>query len=210
MLIGPNIIKQCNFCACCFYEPNLRSGNTFGATYWTDGKREARSLPNLPALVICPHCDAFLWLEDVPKIESTIAAKNVAAYKQLGISEMLRALQLGVANTPSRMRYLRIHLWWAGNDLYRNTERVFLNRTIDDDNQAPYIHDLAVNMDVLSTLLSDTVPEERLMKAELMREMGKLDQVPPLLAFRFANQLLHAANRIGALASDGVTQVEKL
>ena len=185
------------------------SGNTFGATYWTDGKRDAPSLPDLPRLVKCPHCDAFLWLEDVPKSERKTATEKVPPYKQLGIPDMLRALQLSVASTPSRIRYLRIRLWWTANDQYRDIHGSFMNRTVDKG-QHPHDEDLFVNMDVLSALLSDANPEERIMKAELMREMGKFAQVEQLLAFPFSDHLQRVANRIRALASSGITRVERL
>jgi hypothetical protein len=55
MLPGPNVIRQCNHCQKPFTEPTLMSGNTFGATFWTDGKQEAPMLPDMPWLVKCPH-----------------------------------------------------------------------------------------------------------------------------------------------------------
>jgi hypothetical protein len=41
MLPAPNLIRQCGQCQKPFAQPTLRSGNTIGATFWTDGKREA-------------------------------------------------------------------------------------------------------------------------------------------------------------------------
>jgi len=40
------------------------SGNTFGATFWTDGKRDAPMLPDLPEFVKCPHCKLLLWINE--------------------------------------------------------------------------------------------------------------------------------------------------
>jgi hypothetical protein len=209
MLFGPDIIKQCPLCNNYFAEASLRSGNTFGAIYWTDGKREAPSLPNFPALVKCPHCDAFLWREDVAENQGTISLAGILPYKQLNILDMLKALQSGIASTPSQMRYLRTRLWWAANDRHRNIGKSLMSRTED---KGMYSHEeaLRANMNMLAALLSDTSPEERIMKAELMREMGQFGEVARLLAFSFPRQLKHAANRIGALANSGIMQVEKL
>lgn len=63
MFPGPTLIKQCANCAQPFAEETLASGNTFGAKYWTDGKTEAPMLPDQPALIKCPHCQALLWIE---------------------------------------------------------------------------------------------------------------------------------------------------
>ena len=44
MLPGPTIIKKCLVCSKSIEHHTIGSGNTFGATFWTDGKREAPML----------------------------------------------------------------------------------------------------------------------------------------------------------------------
>ena len=51
MLPGPTTIKRCPGCKGLLAEGTLASGNTLGATFWTDGKREAPMLPEMPWLV---------------------------------------------------------------------------------------------------------------------------------------------------------------
>ena len=68
MLPGPTIVRSCTECHGLIAEYTLGSGNTFGATFWTDGKMDAPMLPDEPALVECPHCRAPLWIEDQEQI----------------------------------------------------------------------------------------------------------------------------------------------
>jgi len=51
MLPGPTIVRKCSTCGKLIAQPTLLSGNTFGARFWTDGKREAPMLPEQPWLV---------------------------------------------------------------------------------------------------------------------------------------------------------------
>ena len=68
MLPGPTIIRRCSQCDQLIEESTIMSGNTFGATYWTDGKREAPMLPNTLWLVQCPHCQALAWLDEQEQV----------------------------------------------------------------------------------------------------------------------------------------------
>ena len=64
MLPGPTIIRQCAACAQPFQQETLMSGNTFGATFWTDGKMDAPMLPERYAVIKCPHCQTLLWIDE--------------------------------------------------------------------------------------------------------------------------------------------------
>ena len=67
MLPGPDMYKHCSSCHQLIIEETLMSGNTFGAIYWSDGKREAPMLPKTPWLITCPHCKALLWIDALEK-----------------------------------------------------------------------------------------------------------------------------------------------
>jgi len=70
MLPGPTLVKKCGECAGLFKQRTLTSGNTCGATYWTDGRMAAPMLPRTPALVRCPHCSAVLWAKGLEEADS--------------------------------------------------------------------------------------------------------------------------------------------
>ena len=48
----------------------MASGNTFGAKFWPDGKMDAPMMPDYPAYVGCPHCEANFWVDDSKVVKS--------------------------------------------------------------------------------------------------------------------------------------------
>jgi len=48
----------------------IASGNTFGAVYWTDGKREAPMLPDDPWLRKSPTEGVLFWSDECEEIGS--------------------------------------------------------------------------------------------------------------------------------------------
>jgi hypothetical protein len=68
MLPGPDQIIACPKCQALAKYMTLRSGNTFGARLWTDGKRAAPMLPLPPEVVKCQHCGECYWLEAADKV----------------------------------------------------------------------------------------------------------------------------------------------
>ena len=48
------IVRECPHCKAQVVEEGTLSGNTVGSKIYTDGKREAKMLPDHPALVKCP------------------------------------------------------------------------------------------------------------------------------------------------------------
>jgi hypothetical protein len=68
MMPGPTLIRRCSLCLKLFLQETISSGNTFGASWWTDGKMEAPMLPDEPWLVKCPHCGALLWIDEQEEV----------------------------------------------------------------------------------------------------------------------------------------------
>jgi hypothetical protein len=108
----------------------------------------------------------------------------------------------GFASTQERRIYLRIRLWWAVNDLIR-TYRPFWKRLLDirglnqfylfvgDRVQLrrsfrKYRSIFRNNLQKLSTLLDPVTDEDKLMLAEIHREMGKRSKALSVL-----NELKH-------------------
>lgn len=102
MLPGPMIIKECSKCSNLIADCTIASGNTFGAEFWTDGKREAPMLPEQPWLVICPHCGSAVWIDDLEEIGRLELWKDVqenfdkaAPCKSPTVEEYFRLLKKG-------------------------------------------------------------------------------------------------------------------
>lgn len=177
MLPGPTIVRECSSCFKPILQDTLASGNTFGATFWTDGKREAPMLPDQPWLVKCPHCHALLWIDELERIgvierwgERDVRFKDAIKYELPSHKDFHAFLEREI-ETLDKERYLRLRAWWAGNDARRS-----MNTEIRISPQE------ASNMTALAKLLDESDPDDLLMKAEIMRELGRFDEAQTLLA----------------------------
>ena len=68
MTPGPTLVKKCSECMQLVTQQTILSGNTIGSRFWTDGKRHFPMLPDFPQLVECPHCQAFVWIEELEQV----------------------------------------------------------------------------------------------------------------------------------------------
>ncbi|GBD35943.1 hypothetical protein HRbin36_01059 [bacterium HR36] len=182
MLPGPDQVITCPHCGFLAKQRTLISGNTIGAILWSDGKLEAPMLPEFPAVVRCRGCKRFYWVDEA-RVKGEIEPFGYqsqhlelqrAEYTQhLTIDEYIEALDTGVGSDMQKERYLRVHFWWAVNDLVRGNANA----------QIPvrYIQKLRENLAKLSVLLDENDPNERIMKAEIARETGDFTRAIQLL-----------------------------
>ncbi len=211
MMPGETIYRECPSCEKLLIERTLLSGNTIGARYWTDGKMDAPMFPHNPALVRCAHCQTLLWLPEArehafempPKMFETVngALDPIAPTE----SDYLEAIESGLAPDKERETYCRIHAWHCFNDARR------------DQKNSAELSDLpdvtAANMKELFAMLDRIRPEERMLRAELARELGRFPEALGLLRlkFDFGEDYQATALRIRELAEQekaGVAQVE--
>jgi hypothetical protein len=96
-------------------------------------------------------------------------------------------------------RYIRLHAWWAGNDIRR-----------EGGQASPMTKDEKTNLRVFITLLDESSDCDRLMKAEGFRELGSFAAAEKLLATHFDNSLSKAVNVIRDLSRRGVKSVEEM
>ena len=59
MLPGNAVIVKCPYCGTTKELMTLTSGNTFGATFWSDNKRIAPMLPRVSPVQKCPGCGKY-------------------------------------------------------------------------------------------------------------------------------------------------------
>ena len=204
MLPGPTIIKKCSECSGLIEESTIMSGNTFGATFWTDGKREAPMLPDYWWLVTCPHCLAPLWLDEQEQVgerepwgeDDTF--EDARPCQEPSMDAYIRALDNG-GSSPEKARYLRFRVWWAGNDPRRATKA-----------RTPLSSKEVGNLEALAGLLDSADQNNRLTKAEIMRELGRYHEAAGLLAEPFDEQLSKAAALIGALVQQKTPYVTEM
>ena len=140
-------------------------------------------LPEFPAVAKCRGCKRFYWV-DQAEVKGEIAPsgeskrvpeewKRAEPVKHLTIEEYIEALDAGVGTDSEKERHLRVHFWWAVNDIVRR----------DANAQIPtsYAQKLNENLAKLSALLDESDPNDRIMKAEIARETGDFTQAVLLL-----------------------------
>ena len=204
MLPGPTIIRKCSACGQLIEESTILSGNTFGATYWTDGKRDAPMLPDSLWLVQCPHCQALVWLDEQEQAgekepwgaDDTFEGSRPVA--EPTHEAYLHALAEGLPSAEKE-RYVRLRAWWSGNDTRRGAK----TRSGLSEKELR-------NLEAFAELLDEGEGNDRLTKAEIMRELGRFDEAAGLLTEPFSEELSRAAAFIGKLVREENTQVAEM
>jgi hypothetical protein len=108
--------------------------------------------------------------------------------------DILAALAAGLGSTPERELRLRRDAWWAANEPAR----------VHGQSVPPVAPSPAetANMVRLRELLDASVPAQRLMKAEVSRQLGAFEAALALLTPPFEGEDAFVAERIRALASE--------
>lgn len=214
MMPGPTLIKRCSKCRGRIEEETLISGNTFGAVFWTDGACYADMLPDAPELVKCPFCKALLWLEEleeagdkgtnrfagfVPAKDQGVDPDVTRPYKMPNLNDYFRLLKEKIGN-DEREAYLRLRAWRAGNDRRRRSERGPRKFRKNGKPLAPLAYPEIRNMKELICILDEQDDDDRLLKAELFRELGFFTQCLNFLARPLEKQYRASATFIRELA----------
>ena len=232
---GPDKIITCPYCNSLSSHFTLISSNTLGASLWTDGKFEAPMRPESPIIAKCWSCERFYWLEDASYIgnswedaysEKIIMPENdpgtgekgqFAVYllfsktstgfiwdgregqpiKKLPIDEYSEALTRGMANNRTKEIYLRKCIWWIDNDPLRIEK--------NPSNNAPFHNN--ENLMHLQNILDAKIESERLLKAEIARELGRFKESLEILNHSFSNKNSDTAFFIRNLAEKNIARV---
>jgi hypothetical protein len=202
MIPGPDRIVACPLCQAHARHGTILSGNTFGARVWTDGKMIAPMLPRPPAVVRCHHCAACYWLEDARQIslehpgmerpEVPPEGSAVPEVREPTEEEYYRAIDEGLGGKAPRERLLRILCWWRSNDVFRDAPGV------ETPSIATTPERRRANLEALAELLDEAHEDDRIMKAELLRELGEFESAIRLLQ-AMSEPYVRAADRIRSL-----------
>jgi len=208
MIPGPDKVIECPKCQGLARVFTLLSGNTFGARRWTDGKMIAPMLPRPPAITKCGDCGHYFWISDANVIGELPLwgdeAKRIPSnwktaerVRELSESEYFEAIRIGVAESKEQELHLRIWAWWAGNDLLRSQGQSSVDQTQAVPIRSP---EATANLERLLELLDTSNTDQRLMKAEVLRELGKFDDAIRLLEFGFPSEYTSVVALIRDLA----------
>jgi len=141
------------------------SGNTFGATFYSNGRRIARMMPDIPNLTKCKNCDTILWLSDLKKLSyskiksSKSKCEKADDAKHLELEDLWRVLGERVESPLpiEREIFVRKRIWWKYD--------VYDFESIDE------IDDWLQNCLSLIEILDTNETEQRCMAAELNRNL---------------------------------------
>ena len=209
MMPSATIYRDCPSCDGLLIQRTLLSGNTIGARYWTDGKMDAPMLPQYPALVRCAHCQTLLWLPEAREHDSGTLSKRMETVFGARFpiapteADYLEAIHSGLAPDAEREIYCRIHAWHCFNDARRDQKNAAELGELSDV--------AASNMKALFVLLDRLKPDQRMLRAEIARELGRFPEALGLLNFDFGDDYAATANVIRELARQnktGVAQVQ--
>jgi hypothetical protein len=194
------IVRECPHCKAHVVQEETVSGNTIGATYWTDGKREAKMLPDHPALVKCPVCSGLFWVDEAVEVDTGFdAAKGKQQVLAPSEKELLDFLT-EPALTQDKEIYLRMRAWRSANDAWRRVPNAM----------PAFSKDQEQNLKALSAMLDETEPNQRILKAEIARELGEFDECLGLLSYPFDERYQHAVGFIRKLAQEKVRVVQPI
>lgn len=175
MIPGPANVLTCPFCGGKKEVMSLISGNTCGATVWSDTRREYPMLPEVSPIQQCPHCKKYYFVEqaqsehDRKKESFELGALNFAQLKEA-------KKQMDEMSLAKMQRWIFNHqLFMAYNDCYRrNPEKVAFPPTEEDE---------ALFASTIEELLDgiDKSEEYDMFHAELLRESGRFDEAKNIL-----------------------------
>lgn len=171
MLPGPDYVYQCPNCGHLLTNGSLLSGNTIGARVFSDGKEIAPMLPDFPNLTKCKKCEEIFWLSKLDEIgtydwgyceNSEWQEADKAEF--LEIEDYFNAISQGKAENRDEELLVRQLIWWTYNDRIRDGEDIFN----DEQDEALWID----NVQKLKNLLDHSDLNQRIMKAEICRNLG--------------------------------------
>ena len=208
MTPGPTIIRKCSACGKHVAQYTIVSGNTFGARFWTDGKRDAPMLPDQPWLVKCQHCGTLIWIDEQTQVGeiapwgSETDDRNRFPEARPGsiptLQDYADFLDAGESD-KNKERYVRLRAWWAGNDPRRETGQSTQFDSFETQNLRAFL-----------ALLDEAEDNDRLMKAEVLRELGEFNEAENLLATEFDDELTQAVSVIRDLNQKRIATVAEM
>jgi hypothetical protein len=186
MLYGENYIYQCPGCTNKISRESLMSGNTFGANYYSDGKRIAPMLIEFPNITKCKNCNSIFWIKNATELgtsdwfdDSNEKKEKIQEASFLTIQEYFEALERKVHQSKAEERDIRVSIWWTFNDRIRHRDEIQKHKKqnvpilfLSDHEKKQWEE----NTYYLIELLDQGDSNDRIMIAELYRNMEKFDR----------------------------------
>ncbi len=166
---GSDYLIHCPHCEAPMIKHSISSGNTFGATSYSDGKRDAPMMPSYPEVTVCWKFELFFWVKEAVKkteLPRFYTGSKLNEIRFLNGYEIVEALETGVSRNKKEEIKLRIEMWWFFNDRSRDDEPLF----IEDGDESLYTSNANRLIELLQ---ADRINSDwQIMTAELQRNLG--------------------------------------
>lgn len=229
MQLGPTNLYKCPFCGKEKKLLSLISGNTFGAVVWSDTFRDYPMLPEPSRVQHCPECEKYFFLDDIqPTVlkdemwkEFRIGCSETGSLDYMESREAMNQFA-GYTLAEDQEEWLHLNLLYSFND-WRTRELMVVRKNLKglkgkDGGWAEGWRESAQKQETecLARTMSDEdralfhrnaqwlkarFPENRLLHAELHREMGEFEECLAILDEIGDNHLTRQF-RAKALAGD--------
>lgn len=180
MIPGPANILSCPFCGGTKEVMSLVSGNTCGATVWSDTRRDYPMLPEVSPIQECPHCHKFYFIEQAKHEYSKDPNSEMSSFMKLGhltYIELVRAKkQMDTLSLAKMQRWILNHqIFMAYNDCFRRNPEIVAFPPSDED--------VKIYQNTIEELLDgiDKSEDYELFHAELLRESGRFNEAKKVL-----------------------------
>lgn len=210
---GPDRIVACPHCKGLSRHGTLASGNNLGAVAWTDGFWRAPMLPRPPLVVQCAHCDTAFWLADAREVELRQHSRAEPAPGPAGAfvamaaepteGEYYEAIARGLAADDGQLSTLRILAWWRSNERSREDGD---EDPAGDVESSTRRHE---NLEALWPLLDDSEEPTALLKAEVLRELGRFEAAKECLSKVTSRAWVGEVRQLARLCDEGNTRVQR-
>jgi len=231
---GPNKVIECPHCGTLHKYGTLLSGNTFRGRVWTDGYAFYPMLPAVPEVTKCSKCDYIFFLRAAVAVgeydqwrwpprqaERSVPQEWYEAPDIVFMStdDYYLALSKQLYSDRGEEMYLCQMAWHTTNHQLRQlpvtsrTATLFRTPnkpTATQENVVVASSTTVKILDRLLALLDEQVPDERILKAEALRELGRLEEALVILKDPFPEKLQELASFIRSLAEQGLFQVMEL
>jgi hypothetical protein len=192
-------------------QPTFSSGNTLDAVYYTDGYMDAPMFPQPASLVRCPACKEPLVrrhariLGEVERFGVNLFPEERA--ERRADPAWFRAPRVQAAHEPDYVAVLATHRYPREDEIELRVELMHVcnhaRRRLPPHATPPPVSALELaNLRKLTALLDPRDGEERVMLAEVRRELGEFDLAASLLNGDFPEEVALAGERIRRLVAD--------
>lgn len=181
MLPGPQLIYKCPRCNCLISKGSLMSGNTFGGTFYSDGRFFAPMMPQFPKISHCAECKHIFWLNkenlfksiewNEPEIDQF---EQITTADFLSLEDYLQLIHQNFYRNEEEERFLRFEIWRAFNDRKRNGKSLW-NNEIEQ-------YFWKENLERLIAIFQVEWEEAYLTLAELHRNLGMFEKAINILS----------------------------